>query len=144
MKIARWRPPNYEQICAAFPFVRTRPGIVFTYGDTLYCPEDGAISYHLRVHEQTHMRQQAEMGPEEWWNRYCSDTRFRLDQELEAYQAQYRAMTKADKQKHIRGIAGDLSGLMYGNVISFDVAKRLIRSGQPYWTIFNLPGKVAV
>lgn len=131
LKIVQAYPPNYEEICAAFPIVRDRSSVVFTYGETLYAPgnKTGSIPHDLRVHEETHVRQQAEIGVEEWWKRYMADPQFRLDQEVDAYHNQYMAMSKPDRDKHIRRIAGDLCGPMYGNLVSLEEAKRLIRNG---------------
>lgn len=131
MKIVKGWPPNFEAICAAFPWVRGNPRTIFTYGDTLYAPGGGkGIDGPLRIHEQTHARQQAAIGVEEWWRRYIEDPGFRLAQEVEAYHAQYRAMSKVDKLQQIRRIAGDLSGPMYGRLCSFEEAKEFIRSGR--------------
>lgn len=130
MKIVIGLPPNYEQICAVFPAVRNTRGVCFAYGDTLFTPHGtGTIEYHLRVHEETHGRQQSAMGVQTWWNRYLSDPSFRLEQEVEAYHNQFMAMSRPDRERKIRVIAGDLCGPIYGELVSFKEAKRLIRTG---------------
>lgn len=122
------KPPNYERIRAVFD---VRPTTIFTYGNTIYVPGGGELDYPLRMHERTHVLQQAAFpgGPEMWWNRYLDDPAFRLEQELEAYRNQYRAMSRSERERNIRRIAGDLSSPLYGNVVTFDEAKMLIRNG---------------
>ena len=43
-----------------------------------------AIYKDIVIHEQTHLRQQTEMGLEKWMIRYLTDPGFRVDQECEA------------------------------------------------------------
>lgn len=130
-------PPNFEAICAAFPHVREHKGAIFCYGDVIYTPnlEPGqGIAPHLVVHESVHMRQQKEAGgPEAWWERYLADVEFRLVQEVEAYRAQYHFVLtnhgndKRALERFLFDLAGDLSGPMYGNIISFGAAESKIR-----------------
>lgn len=126
-------PPNYDKIVAAIPGVANRPTAVFAYAGILYVPyfqPTHDIPFDLQVHEKTHFKQQEEIGVDTWWDRYLVDIRFRLDQEIEAYHNQYTSMSKQDREKHIRRLAGDLSGPMYGNLLTFEDAKRAIRSSQ--------------
>lgn len=131
MKIVKAVPPNYFDICKVFNiFGKNR--IVFTYGDTIYAPnKGGAISDNVKVHEKTHQKQQGD-DPKGWWDRYLVDTQFRLDQELEAYRKQYRFFISKnhninDQFRFLDIIAGDLSGEMYGNIISFEEARELLK-----------------
>lgn len=127
MKIINDFPPNIEQIRAKF---KLHKGIVFTYGDILYNPDRSYIDVALIVHEETHMKQQS-YSPEEWWNKYLVDPSFRLSQELEAYRNQYMKLKKNIKDpfklgQRIDKLAQDLSGDIYGNLLSFNEAKYLI------------------
>jgi hypothetical protein len=130
MKIIEDYPPNYETICEAIPSVKDKKDVVFTYGDTIYNPYGGEIQDHLDLHESIHEKQQAEIGIEAWWNKYLSDKKFRLEQEVEAYHVQYQFVFKeygrAVATVFLREIANDLSGGMYGNVLDRKQARKAI------------------
>jgi len=134
LKIEYNYPPNYDRIINRFPSVKGRKGIIFTYGDTVYIPRGkGMIPDHLKVHEKTHIKQQIN-GPEFWWNKYLENDEFRLSQEVEAYQNQYNYYCQKDKslksqRLFLRRIAMDLSSAIYGNMIEFEQAKKLIKKG---------------
>lgn len=131
MKIIKAFPPNYEEICKHFD-IRGRNTIVFAYGDTLYNPGGGNIDECLMKHEETHERQQHMMGVEPWWQRYLIDPKFRLFQEVEAYQIQYahakQILARPGRRALLKHITKDLSGPMYGNIISAEEAERLVRN----------------
>jgi hypothetical protein len=130
MKVVKDFPPNYNEIADVFN-IKDKKGIVFTYGDTIYCPfKKGKIPEHLKVHEKVHMRQQGN-DPASWWKRYLVDEEFRLRQEVEAYRKQYKFFKSRnhdlEEQKgFLEKIASDLSGEIYGNVISKEEAKKEI------------------
>jgi hypothetical protein len=130
--VIRSKPPIYDKIVAK---IGTPPETaVFTYGDAIYAPSDGALSDDLIEHEKKHVEQQRAIGKDEWWTRYLDDVDFRITQELEAYRAQYRAVTASHKDRNARAralvsMAGTFAGTMYGRVISFHEASRLIKAG---------------
>lgn len=130
MKIVEDYPPNYEEICSVIPAVRTQNGIVFTYGDTIYNPDKEEIEDHLECHEEVHEKQQLEMGVDEWWAEYLVNPKFRLEQELEAYRAQYKMVNKAygrgSALELVKSIARDLSGPMYGSILKYKEARKSI------------------
>lgn len=131
MKVVRSFPPNYADICKAIPSVRGMRGVVFTYGDTCYVQPTGntSLSLDLEAHEETHVHQQSKIGAEEWWKRYLSDPKFRLEQELEAYRVQYimlQRYPRAIRRKRLQAISKDLGGKMYGGIITSSEAKQLI------------------
>ena len=123
-------PPNYEDIKKFFK-IENDKGVIFTYGDTLYNPHKLELQEHLLIHEKVHSNQQ--LKPKEWWNRYFIDRDFRLEQELEAYIAQFafikRIATNKIVKEALRRLASDLSSEMYGNIISFQEAETKIRRG---------------
>lgn len=126
MKIKNELPPNYDEIKKYFPSADFNKGTLFTYGDTCYCQ---SITPDLVVHEETHVKQQ--LDPKAWWDRYFTDIQFRLSQEVEAYRNQWQWIKKNIKDRNSRfrllsRICMDLSGTLYGNIVSFDEAKRLI------------------
>jgi hypothetical protein len=103
--------------------------IIFTYGDTIYFDKD--LSYGLIAHEITHVFQQINMGSEIWWGKYLKSKKFRLSQEVEAYQNQYKAYVRKNiGEFELERLATDLSGVMYGSVIGLDKAKKLIMEGK--------------
>jgi len=93
VKYSTEKPPNniYEKCRERFG-VDWDKGIIFTYGDTIYCKSP--ISDDLKVHEATHIRQQREIGEDIWWERYLKDKDFRLSQEVEAYKNQMEYINK--------------------------------------------------
>jgi len=127
-------PPNYEEICAAFD-IKGRPGIVFTWGGTLFNPSGVDIPPDLWAHEAVHETQQYRpsiVGPAEWWRRYIAESEFRLDQELEAYRAQYRFAQESygrdQRRRLLKHVSQALAGPMYGHLMSASEAKRAITS----------------
>lgn len=128
MKIKTKYPPNINKIKEKFGNIPNN--LVFTYKNILYSPSGRNISKDLKVHEKVHIKQQGD-NSDSWWNKYLNDESFRLNQELEAYKKQYNFFKNTCKIKSripqfLNKIASDLSGTIYGNIISFDEAKRLI------------------
>jgi len=103
-------------------------GIIITYGDTVYCKVD--ISPDLKVHEETHIRQQAVMGKDLWWEKYLSDKKFRLSQEVEAYRNQMVYIKKNYSNVEIKslkkGIVQDMCTL-YDGMCTIKQARKLLR-----------------
>lgn len=134
MNIAHTFPPNYDQIVAAIPGVAKRSSIIFTYGDTIYVPSRAKLPDHLIAHEEVHSAEQARIGVDTWWFKYLESPRFRLEQELMAYQAQYKVLLHKHP-RHIRNIvllkiSDDLAGAMYGNIVNKQEARKLITGGK--------------
>lgn len=129
MKIVNFFPPNFKDIIKVIP-AATQHGIVFTYGDTLYNPSNSIIEDHLETHEAVHMKQQEEMGADEWWTEYLKNPKFRLEEELEAYRAQYQMVYKTygrqDATFVLKQISDDLSSAMYGNILTRKQARKEI------------------
>lgn len=130
MKIVKGYPPIIDKIKEKFTIHDTT---VYTWGDTIFTPAGVIINDHVMIHEEIHEWQQRRIGsPEAWWERYLADPAFRFQQELEAYQAQYKFFMKHhDRNKvffFLHGIAGDLSGELYGHMVTYDKAKRLIKT----------------
>lgn len=107
-------------------------GTVFTYGNKIHIFNKQHIAEDIPLfhHESVHCRQQIKMGAEEWWEKYFTDKEFRLSQELEAYTRQVRSIKKNVKDRnkramYINAIAKDLSGAMYGNIISLEEVRKI-------------------
>ena len=119
----------YERAVKQFG-VDFEKGCIFTVGNKIYTKSD--LPQYLIIHETTHIRQQAKMGVEKWWDRYFEDEKFRFSQELEAYRNQYKYITENyndDKTINmlLKSLAKDLSGYIYGNLCSFGEAIKLIQ-----------------
>lgn len=128
VKFSHEKPEIYALLEKEFG-IDWEQGIVITYGDTVYSKVD--LSPDLIEHESVHVRQQLKMGVTEWWRRYVEYPEFRFAQELEAYQVQYAflAATVKDREQLFRErmrLARDLSSSIYGNIVSYNVADRLI------------------
>ena len=104
---------------------------IFTVGDTIHTKYE--LSPDLLAHELVHVRQQTEMGTDKWWRKYFSDEFFRLEQEVEAYGAQYKWVLDNKKDRNVRALllrayAKSLSGKMYGDMISFEASMESIEN----------------
>lgn len=128
MNIVHDYPPNIDVIRKQFGI--TGEHVVFTFGDILYNPSGDTIPDHLLVHEQVHTKQQG-LDVSGWWNRYLADNQFRLQQEVEAYRAQYQFalqnLNRIYRRLLLKKIAKDLSGPMYGKLVSSQQAEQLIK-----------------
>lgn len=134
MKILIEKPPIYDEALRTFN-LNPDDSIVFTYGDTLYNPNNAKITADLIRHEETHMEQQQydRSVANVWYQRYFADANFRMEQEIEAYGEQYKFICQTVKDKNKRSkylwaMAKDLSGTMYGNCIKFNEALKRIRN----------------
>lgn len=119
-------PPMFRQINQAFN-VRGKP-VLYCFGGTIYNPTGMTIPPQLRVHEAVHSEQQGD-EPFGWWRRYIADKTFRLDQELPAHRAEWRWLDSDDStfsQDALDGIAARLSSKLYGSLIDYEEARRLI------------------
>lgn len=128
MEIIKDFPPNIAQIDKKLN-VRAMKNVVFTYGESLYNPLGDPISPDLMAHEETHAKQQKNYGVGDWWTRYLEDPGFRLTQELEAYQEQFKAVqgnSRAWRRLFLTRISQDLASELYGHIINAKTAKELI------------------
>lgn len=132
MQILKGKPPVYDRIIDAG--LKPTENTVFTYGDKLYIQDldEKQIEPVLLAHEETHTKQQGD-DIEGWWDKYINDEKFRFDQELEAYGAEYKKvidMGFKDKFKKyaLNAFAKDLSSSMYGSIITIHEAESKIRN----------------
>lgn len=128
MKIIIDYPPNIEDIRKVFPLTGRE---IFTWGNTIYNSSDEHISNQLAAHEYVHCIQQGN-DKEGWWKRYLIDTKFRFNQELEAHKAEYKEFcrprpSRLRKRVCLKLMARRLSSPMYGRVVTFEKAKKLIK-----------------
>lgn len=132
MKIINEKPPIWDNVCATFGI--NPVNVFFTYGDAIYNPDGIDIPDHIMVHEQVHEKQQKRDGmtPEKWWGKFLRDTAFRLDQESEAYGAQYaficdNVKDRNQRHKFLYQLATSLSGPLYDKCIGHMEAMALIK-----------------
>lgn len=134
MKASFEKPPIWKQANELFKLDQLGLGAIFTFGDTIYNPFHIEVTDDLEAHEAVHEIQQREFpgGPKAWWDKFCEDPAFRIDQEAKAYRAQYLFLRKKkarslNEQHNIAHmLAGLLAGPMYGNVITSPDAMRRI------------------
>lgn len=102
------------------------------YGDTIHSARL-PLPADIEVHERVHLRQQGytQAGAAAWWKQYLADPKFRYEQELEAYGAQYQFLRKTVKDRNAltqktHKLARLLSSEMYGSLATFDEALKEI------------------
>lgn len=137
MRILVEQPPIIDDARKVF---RLPEGAIFTYGDVIYNPSGNLIDEPLMKHEEHHSKQQGER-PELWWQRYLQDIDFRCSQEISAYQISYQSAKTfiRDRNKlhtYLMSLAMDLSGPMYGSIITFSEAYEAIK--KPELFTFNV------
>lgn len=151
MKVVNTEPPEWIMKGCLDKFRVNVAQTFWTYGDTVFNPGGGAMPDHILAHESQHAIQQtweymekylppqhrtaAMMENREakdfWWQEFLSNPRFRLEQEAEAYGAQYRFFCSKERDRNRRAmflmqIAGHLSGPLYQVAISPIKARQLI------------------
>ena len=130
MEIIEDYPPNYEDITKVFDLTGHKP--IFTWGDKIYNPYKATIIPDLIIHEEVHEKQQGD-DPKAWWDRFLTDSEFRLSQEVEAFVYQYhflKGKLKAKLSKRfLEHFATLLSSQMYGNLLTKPEAETRIRNG---------------
>ena len=148
VKVSTEKPPVWDAICVAFKINPVTA--IFTYGDTIYNPNNIPLNRHLVEHECVHMKQQKamvikkgnnvgmtekntleQMTPALWWGKFLRDVNFRIDQEARAYGHQYDVICETIKDRNLRArvkqdLARSFSGPLYGNCISQAEAANLI------------------
>lgn len=135
MKIVRGRPPNFDAIVAVIP-AAARPGVMFTFGDSIYATDGREISSWLIAHEEVHSLRQGG-SPERWWKEYLADPNFRFEEEAVAHKIEWLTWIKTgQRNRHQRRammaiVAGRLAGPLYGRMVDFDKAKEIILEGIP-------------
>lgn len=124
-------PPIYDRARQLFDI--DRRAVVFAWDDAIYNPRGVILTPDLIAHEAVHGEQQRRYGsPEQWWERYLTDPKFRLEQEVEAYRVQYATFCHKNKNRQqrfdlLKRISADLSSPMYQCDITFGEAMRRIR-----------------
>jgi len=128
MKILEEYPPNFAEIRQYFDVEKYKP--VFCYGEILYNPYKHNVPIDIQIHEEAHAKQQTNISPDIWWTHYLLDKDFRQDQEIEAYNVQYRWLKEhipdSGCKEALREMAENLVKL-YNLELSVYQAETLIR-----------------
>ena len=127
MKFSTDKPAIFDRLHEAYG-VEWGGTLVVAYGDTIY--HSKPLDPSVIVHESVHLSRQE--SPVQWWESYIRNKDFRFKEELLAYHAQYDFLKDTIKDRnelarHLWRLATDLSGAMYGNIVSHKDAMRLIK-----------------
>jgi len=126
-------PPNIEAIRKVFPAVEKTHGVIFSWGDKIYNPDNIPISTALYAHEAVHGSRQTadESAILKWWSTYLDDLDFRVKEEVLGHRAELKVQLQnvADRNKRnmlVQQVALRLSGPIYGNALSLAAARSLL------------------
>ena len=128
MKISHNKPPHFKIMYKFFGCDWERTA--FAFGNTIYSKAE--LPDHLIVHESVHLNQQGRniIGAWLWLGLYLLSKRFRYIMELQAYRKQWQFFRENYPFQYRGGfiskVASDLSGKMYGNIVSYQEAVRAI------------------
>lgn len=112
--------PEYEK------YFKVNEGTIFAFNNTIYTSNDLPEDYI--EHEKVHLRQQNNIGADNWVSLYMRDKDFRLKQELEAYRYQLTCIKDKNKRSKAQTeFCKILSSEMYGNMITEEEAKNLLK-----------------
>jgi hypothetical protein len=95
------RPPNFEQIHAAFPKA-DGPGVMFAYDGNIYNPSGIVVPPALIAHENVHLHRQTISGADLWWTLYLEDPEYRYNEELLAHAAEFKHQRSNDRNASAR------------------------------------------
>lgn len=124
-------PPNYVEIIKALPDANFFKDSVFAYAPNIHSIRP--IPGNLYEHEKVHIEQQGKIGGAKiWWEKFLSTPSFRLEQELEAYRAQYAYAKKRCKDRNelnrfLIRLSREISSAQYGFIIKQSSAMRMIK-----------------
>lgn len=127
------KPPVWDRLVAKF-----NPDwndVVVAYDDTIYF-SGGSLPRDIIIHEAVHLNQQHNglswkkkllggnkpMTPALWWDQYLEDEVFRINQEIEAYIAQWKCIQHMEpdrnqRARHLHRLVSDLSS-KYGTLLT--------------------------
>lgn len=126
-------PPLYDEIVAAFPRIKMRQDVIFSWGNRIYVPfTHQPISPALIAHEAVHGLRQgtADARITDWWRRYIDSPSFRLAEELAAHRAELGWWLEHGNRSERRAarqlVSSRLAGPLYGVLVTPSEALRLI------------------
>lgn len=132
--ITNKKPAILKQINKVFPHAIWENGLIVAYYPNIHVGPRSVLTKPKEMHEFTHLLQQQNYptGPKGWWERYLSDKDFLLEQEIQAYKVETEWHKKHTKDRNavhraIHGNALTLSSSIYGGIISYSEAYKLIK-----------------
>lgn len=139
MRVVCARPPLFAEIDRAFGIAGAP--VIFAFGDTIYNPQNVTITPELMAHEEVHgARQRGCASVELWWQAYIADPNFRLGEEVPAHQTEYREFclrnpdgkARPARRMFLHHVAKRLSSPLYGRLIRYEEARRLVTAASPH------------
>lgn len=129
VKFSHSKPIFYEQLHEIFG-VEWDNGLIVSAYPYIYCKTD--IPAEKIIHEYVHLNEQAKIGTDIWWQKYLSDSSFRLEEEVKAYRKEVQFIRKNIKDRNIafkfvHQMSIDLSSSQYGKLVTQQEAWKLIR-----------------
>lgn len=128
-------PPNIDEVAAVYPMAKTRPDVIFSYGEAIYNPSGQNLPQEILAHEMVHCIRQLEHpdGVEGWWQQYLTDSEFCYIEELLAHKAEYASICERHpgrpmRRKALQHVAKKLSSALYGKLVTFEQAKRALKT----------------
>lgn len=98
---------------------------IFAYDKEIYSNYE--LPHHLLIHELKHLEQQNRIGVDMWVDKYLNIPEFRLNEEVEAYQAELGTIRDRNlRYRHKMDCAQKLSSDLYGNIITYQEALKLL------------------
>lgn len=130
VKLSTEKPLIYDKLRDKFN-VLWDDGVIIANGDTIYCKYQ--VPPEKVVHELVHLKQQEKIGKDLWWELYLAKDSFRLEQEVEAFQKEYKFICDNIKDRNGRfeylyECARILSSKQYGPMCSMSEALALIQA----------------
>lgn len=125
------RPPNFDQILAAFPKAAD-PGVLFAHGEDIFNPSAVRIPDWLYRHEIRHCARQFSHpgGADGWWTSYIADQEFRYTEELLAHVDEYVARLAGVRDRNVRArISLQTAGRLVAPLYHYD-PPRTVRQAQ--------------
>ncbi len=122
-------PKIFPELQARFG-VKWEDGIIIAYEGKIHSKE--VPEAQKWIHEEVHLKRQAEIGNEIWWKSFIESDQFRLEEEVLAYRAEVSFLKKNIKNREVifhmtRELALALSSDIYGNIISPQDALKMLR-----------------
>lgn len=136
-KIRHRKSPLWYLWKLLFPFA-PMDRVFIAFGDTIWCPKNELPSPDLRVHEETHLKQQlySKFYGVGFFILYRLLKSYRYRMELEAYQNQWRyiirnhSLNTFEREKYKKRIAQMMSSPMYGKMCSYNEAFKAINEAE--------------
>lgn len=129
MLITNKKPKEYDVLKKHFPELDFDKHVITING---VIHSKYPMPPNVLVHEMIHVMQQRQVPSEDdFLEHFINDPKFRLGCEVEAYNAEYAFLkhgfvSKDYLQEKLRDMCNILSGPLYGNIISYSEALKLI------------------